>query len=165
MRLFTAIELCENAKRAVSSVADNLSLFGKGSFVKSGSNHVTLAFLGEMPSAAEAIRAMEALSFPPFTLTLRDLGHFGSTYFVSTEESKELKLLQKSLCDNLRAEGLTLEELKFTPHITLARRFTPTTDPMIFVPDTSWTVERVVLMQTVGAGEYKILHEKRCNLE
>lgn len=165
MRLFTAIELSKNAKRAVSSVASNLSLFGKGSFVKSGSYHITLAFLGELSSATEAIRAMEALSFPSFTLTLRDLGHFGSTYFVSTEESKELKLLQKSLCDNLKAEGLTLEERKFTPHITLARRFTPITASAVFVPEASWTVERVVLMQTVGAGEYKILHEKRCNLE
>lgn len=162
MRLFIAIELSENAKRAVSSVANNLSLFGKGGFVKNGSYHITLAFLGEQNSAAEAVRAMDKLSFPSFTLTLRDLGHFGNTYFVSTEESKELKMLQSSLCDNLKAEGLTLEERKFTPHVTLARRFAPMTEPTVFVPDTSWIVERAVLMQTVGAGEYRILHEKRC---
>lgn len=160
MRLFIALELDGTARGAVGCAADALSFFGKGSFCKRQSYHITLAFLGEQEDATAAKRAMDSISFLPFELSLGELGKFGDTYYVGVKRNDTLTRLWKELCAALKNEGFDIEARNFVPHVTVARRFKPSTEPTVFVPAASWLAKRMVLMQTLDRGEYAVLHAK-----
>lgn len=160
MRLFVAIELDKNVKAAVKSVADGLSMFGKGSFCPKDSYHITLAFLGELETAAAAVAAMDAVELSALEAELADMGSFGSTYYVAVKKSPGLCRLQAALVKELKNRGIRTEEREFTPHITLARRFTGDMPPMVFVPECTFNVKGISLMETVGQGIYKTLYFK-----
>ncbi len=160
MRLFIAIELDDTVKNAIKAAADALSLFGSGSFSPKDAYHITLAFLGERENASTVKALMDRVEFSPFTVSTANLGNFGSTYFVSVEESLPLKDLQAQLTEALKAADVWFEEKPFKPHITLVRRFEKRGEPFVFVPEAQFKVREISLMATVGAGVYKTLYKK-----
>ena len=90
--------------------------------------HLTLEFLGEVePQRFSAIRKiMDGLKAAPFELRLDKAGTFrrreGDICWMGVEENPALFDLQKKLHDALAAEGFSLEERKYTPHITIGRK-------------------------------------------
>ncbi len=160
LRLFVAIELEDAVKNAIETAANGLALFGSGSFSPKDAYHITLAFLGERADANTVKVLMDGVEFSPFTVSTANLGNFGSTYFVSVEESIPLKNLQAQLAGALKADGVWFDEKPFKPHITLARRFEKRGEPFVFVPEAAFEVKEIALMATVGAGVYKTLYKK-----
>lgn len=160
MRLFIAVELEETVKNAVHSVANGLRLFGTGRFSKKDAYHITLAFLGEQAHADAAEKAVEETYFSAIELSLGDLGNFGDTLYVGIKEDGGLSALHKRLSAALESNGFSIEERTFIPHVTLVRRYSADVEPVIFVPDAHWEARRLVLMETVGEGEYRVLYAK-----
>ena len=91
--------------------------------------HITLSFLGDVQpqvqeSLMDALAAMPPLA--PFKLSLQGAGLLPSkrnpkVLFVAVKESPELFSLKTALDTVLLSVGLTPEERRFTPHLTVAR--------------------------------------------
>lgn len=130
MRAFVALELPEAFADEVGELARALAATCEGRFVRPGSHHLTLAFLGEV-GEAEARRAMDALDAAcagagAVELASAGLGSFGrgrdATLWLGVEKNPELAALSGRLREELLARGLGFDEKPFLPHVTLARR-------------------------------------------
>jgi 2'-5' RNA ligase len=95
--------------------------------------HLTLKFLGEVPSErlAQVVQAMRELPpFAPFAVEVKGLGGFpGLTrprvLWVGIEPSPELAQLARRVEEAVATLGFPRESRPFTPHLTLARFKTP----------------------------------------
>ena len=133
MRLFTAIELPEEARAAVAAeqkvVAATLRT-GTYHLVRDEQIHLTLCFIGEVDAerATHIRTAMEEpVPLPPFTLAFGSTGVFpprGSPrvlWLGVIEGEQQVVHLQREVGERLRAVGVELERRPFHPHLTLAR--------------------------------------------
>jgi 2'-5' RNA ligase len=133
IRSFIAIELPEEARRGLARLRRKLER-DEHKFVKwvdPGGIHLTLKFLGNVPSKrvteiTEAIgKAVPGNS--PFRLEISGLGAFPSlrqvrVFWVGVGgELDKLSRLQQGIDSALAALGFTTEERPFVPHLTLAR--------------------------------------------
>ncbi len=128
MRLFLAIAFPPALREALA--ADTAAVrdgFAKARFVDPALYHLTLAFLGEVPTprAADAVAAMNACRAAPFPLSIGRLGRFrgreGDTVWRAVTAGDELFRLQRALTDVLRKRGFSHEARAYSPHLTLAR--------------------------------------------
>lgn len=158
MRLFVAICLDDPCKRRLCAAMDGLRRQTiQGDFTKRENLHLTLAFLGEVPSLEPAWAAMSQIQAVSFALELAGLGRFqrpeGDIWWMGVEESEPLLALQGQLCGALRGQGFRLEERPYRPHITLARRvrlkpgFTKGKVEQA-LPSATMHVERISLMES-----------------
>lgn len=95
--------------------------------------HITFAFLGGQASfkqltAIKKVMAEIAKKHQNFTLQLNGLGIFGKSespriLWAGVEESAPLRALQKDIYVACTELGFSLDKRKFTPHITIARRW------------------------------------------
>lgn len=128
MRLFLAVNFDDATKHRIQAVQQRLREVAQGDFSRPENLHLTLAFLGEVPAqkAAAACRAMDRTGAVPLGLTFDQIGSFhrdgGDIWWIGLAQNPALLRLQQELCGNLIAEGFRLEERRFSPHITLARR-------------------------------------------
>ncbi|WP_051814455.1 RNA 2',3'-cyclic phosphodiesterase [Kitasatospora sp. MBT63] len=89
--------------------------------------HITLAFLGELPSAAvpllRAVLARRAASYPALQLGLRGGGHFDGRLLWSGIDGdlEGLHLLAADVRDLVRSCGIEFRDRPLRPHLTLAR--------------------------------------------
>lgn len=133
IRSFIAIELSEEAKKGLARLRKELER-DEHKFVKwvdPGAIHLTLKFLGNIPSkrVAEITEAIEeaAQGIPPFHLEISGLGAFPSlrqarVFWVGVGgEVDKLSGLQQNIDSALAALGFAKEERPFVPHLTLAR--------------------------------------------
>ncbi|NWF77254.1 MAG: RNA 2',3'-cyclic phosphodiesterase [Chloroflexi bacterium] len=133
IRSFIAIELPEEAKEGLARLRKELER-DEHKFVKwvdPGGIHLTLKFLGNIPSkrVAEITEAMKeaAQGVSPFHLEISGLGAFPSLKQVRVfwvgigGEVDKLSSLQQSMDSALAALGFAKEERSFVPHLTLAR--------------------------------------------
>jgi 2'-5' RNA ligase len=157
MRLFVAITLDEQIKDEILRVQDELwHNVLQGRRTGRDNLHLTLAFLGEMPSKAlgEIRRAMERsiVWIEPFMLKFGDLGRFrrpgGDLWWLGVEKSPSLMTLAGQVQDQLRCAGFPLENRSYAPHLTLGRQMVlrPGARP---VPEVSpQAVTRIQLMNS-----------------
>ena len=132
-RLFIAIELSEQIKSSLEKVLSSLRPGGEGRvrWVAVSNIHLTLKFLGEVPSyrVAELAQAMERASkgIPAFNL---ELGHTGA--FPNLRQPRVLWIgvegqlaissqLQERLEEECQSLGFAREGRGFSPHLTLGR--------------------------------------------
>jgi 2'-5' RNA ligase len=133
IRSFIAIELPEEAKKGLARLRKELER-DEQRFVKwvdPGGIHLTLKFLGNIPSkqVAEITEAIEeaAKGVSPFNLEISGLGAFPSlrqarVFWVGVGgEMDQLSGLQQNIDSALAALGFAKEERPFVPHLTLAR--------------------------------------------
>ncbi len=133
LRLFVAVELDEEALRALASLQDALRRRGLDAlrWVRPEGVHLTLKFLGETPP--ERVPAIEAAlneavsGVPAHALRLDGLGTFGSrrsprVLWVGLDgDLQELRRLQQRVEAALAKAGFPKEARAFSPHLTLAR--------------------------------------------
>lgn len=136
VRSFIAINLPEVLQNNISSLAVRFRNQLKDArtrvaWVKSGSIHLTLKFLGSIetelvPSIIE--RLEEAASgIRPFSILLGDLGVFPNlnqprVIWVGVQKGEEeVRVLQKRIEDGLAELGFNVEKRVFSPHLTLGR--------------------------------------------
>jgi 2'-5' RNA ligase len=137
MRLFTAIELNEDARRAIAAEQKRIAgVLGRDpesslKWIRPERMHLTLVFLGEIEEAhaPAVIDAMgEAIDeAEPFPIVFAGLGLFlarGTPRVlwlgVSTGATEAIEL-RRRVAERLLPTGVTIEERAFHPHLTLAR--------------------------------------------
>ena len=128
MRLFIAINFPAEIKAAIAKIRNDLrkSAF-RGNFTFDENLHLTLVFLGECDlRQTEVIKSvLDEIVFSEFMLMLDKVGYFkrdnGNTWWIGLKESKYLSDLQADLTERLRQKGFTLENRKYTPHVTIGR--------------------------------------------
>ncbi|XVU30358.1 RNA 2',3'-cyclic phosphodiesterase [Actinoplanes sp. CA-054009] len=84
--------------------------------------HVTLAFLGDVPSPDPVAAVLAAVRSPgPFTLRLAGGGRFGKAEWLGVEGDRDkLAALHTTIRDDLADAGYQLEDRPFHPHLTVS---------------------------------------------
>lgn len=129
MRLFIAINFEEKLKDEVQDIIQDIKKHSqKGRFVKNEHMHLTLEFLGEIPSQKVGLieEAMKQVSCRAFTLQLSKIGYFkrrgGNIYWIGLKKNQTLFKIQKELHNLLLKKGFKLESREYRPHLTIGRR-------------------------------------------
>lgn len=148
MRLFVAILLSDELKAALTDARRALRERGvRGRFSPEENLHLTLAFLGEYPSAGRVLDALQTMRFAPFSLRLRGLGRFDDLWWAGVEDSAPLNKLAKDVRDTLERNGIPFDPKDFSPHITLLRKAAGD-PPEIPVAPAEMSVRRVTLLRS-----------------
>ena len=134
LRAFVAVPLPELAKEHLTSVQQRLMAVADSSLVKwvgAEGLHITLKFLGEVPSAQipEITQALQRATqgVAPLQLRITALGAFPSLarpriiWAGATGETERLSTLQQAVERELTALRIPPETRGFLPHITLGR--------------------------------------------
>lgn len=126
--------------------------------------HMTLAFLGPVPSERRAAaRAVAASCAPPgFEMTIDRVGHWrrrGLVWLAPSAPPAALNGLAGALAMALADAGFALEARAFHPHVTVARGVTPAGALNIAAPLT-WAVPDFVLVASRDSArgvDYEVL--------
>ena len=133
IRAFIAIELSDDAKRALTALIQ--SLRGRRidglRLVRPEGIHLTLKFLGDIdasrvPRIADALAVVSA-RHTPFRLTLAEPGFFPNAdrarvlWIGVGGDMHQLRQLQRDVDETLAALGFAAEKRPFNPHLTIAR--------------------------------------------
>ena len=129
-RLFVAIDPSEAVRTQVLGICCGLP---DARWTEPEQLHLTLCFIGEVDGATflDISEALARITAEPFSLQLRGVGFFPPrrlprVVWAGIEKSEPLMTLQRKITTRLFQLGVTLENRKFTPHLTLARlRETP----------------------------------------
>lgn len=161
MRLFYAIFLPEEVKRALVEAQERVARYKGWKEVVPHQLHLTLLFLGERPE--EDLEDLLALGHrlgrlhPPFTARIRGTGYFPNEgtprVWFAKAEGEGFSALAEGLRAGVR-EVLGEEALQaggdkpFKPHITLARRKAPAprVPPVVF--GVEWPVTEFALVRS-----------------
>ena len=91
MRLFIAINLSGEMKDALIQVQNEMYDQGiRGNFTPEENMHLTLAFIGEYPSAEPVLDALCEVAMTPFDITLEGIGCFRDLWWAGLKESVPL---------------------------------------------------------------------------
>lgn len=133
MRLFVAIELPLEVRRAVEDLLEGLRrLVPDIRWGRAEGMHVTLKFLGEVDEArletlSPAIERAAAASTGGFEIEIRGLGTFGGRHNPNVvwlgiiEPTGALRSLQAAVEAACESAGFAKEQRAYSPHLTLAR--------------------------------------------
>jgi 2'-5' RNA ligase len=120
--------------------------------------HITLHFLGNQPGERlPTLLEGLAVPFSPFRLEFGTpkVWHNGIAVLEPQGEPDELLLLQSDLGSALLDLGITPEERKYRPHVTMARRAVKAVPPAAG-PLVPWDVTSYALVESRG-GVYSVL--------
>ena len=133
MRAFVAIELSDDAKRALTALIQSLRnrRIDGLRLVRPEGMHLTLKFLvdidaSRVPRIADALAAASA-RHAPFRLTLADPGFFPNAdraralWIGVGGDLRPLRHLQRDVDETLATLGFAAEKRPFNPHLTVAR--------------------------------------------
>lgn len=124
IRAFVALPLPADVRQRLAALTPMLPL---RRCLPPESLHLTLAFLGELPEPAveEAHYALEVVTAPSFSLSLRGIGTFGGDrprlVYAGVAPEPALDRLHARVLTALRRAGLDPAARRFVPHVTLAR--------------------------------------------
>jgi 2'-5' RNA ligase len=125
MRLFIAIRLSPEMKAALTDAQRAMFRHGvRGNFTSEENLHLTLAFIGEYPSAEAVMDALSGVVFTPFDLRLDGIGRFGDLWWAGLRESAALTAVVRRVRRALAEHAIPFDRKRFTPHITLLRKAT-----------------------------------------
>ena len=130
MRLFVALGIPEDIRAAIAALICELKpLDDSWKWTRAENLHVTLKFLGEIPSdklegLKEALRRVD--SGWPMAVKFGGLGFFPDgrkprVLWVGMEAPLSLRTLARAIGEAVAKVGAPQEEREFTPHLTLAR--------------------------------------------
>lgn len=134
-RLFFALNMDRSARREIVRLQSRMWGVDVRGLTRPENLHLTLAFLGNTePARLEELRQiMDRLEVPPLALHFDRIGVFrresGDIWWLGMGENRELLKLQAELTKELRKAGFPVEDRKFVPHLTLARRAKPKKQP------------------------------------
>ena len=124
-RLFVAIDPPEAIRVQVAGICCGLP---DARWTEPEQLHLTLCFIGEVDGSSflDISEALETITVARFSLQLRGVGFFPPrglprVVWAGIEKSEPLMTLQRKITTRLFQLGVTLENRKFTPHLTLAR--------------------------------------------
>lgn len=126
MRLFIGIRA--GCVKYLSSLQQMLKKAGSGNFTLTENLHITLKFLGEVPSSRlkDLREAIAEAGGSAFTLECQGMHMMGKGGIVSARVGGDLDVLSAlaaRLEDTLEKRGFEREARPYHPHITLVRNF------------------------------------------
>jgi 2'-5' RNA ligase len=129
MRLFVALDIAEDVRTRIQDFVHDFSPSAPEiRWMHPQSLHVTLKFIGEKSNESlESIkRALSFVASPPLTLNFRGYGFSPgpkrpSIFWIGIDGGESLISLAASVEQALIPAGVTAENHRFRPHITLAR--------------------------------------------
>ncbi len=161
-RLFFALWPDEGARAALAGLAESLHQECGGRLMLEGNIHLTLAFLGNIPSGriAQLHALAAAVAAPCFDLKIDTLTYWRHNRIVWAGTQvcpSALRDLVAQLARALRTAGFRCEEREYAPHITLLRdaRRAPATRA---VDGIAWRAGEFTLVQSLrrnGAVVYE----------
>ncbi len=152
MRLFFALWPPREAAQALHAWALAAQREAGGKVTRAETIHLTLAFLGEVEDASDAITDASKVEFEAHTLTLERAGYWRHNRIIwagpTSEDPRTLGI----------AEPLRKEKRPFATHVTLLRDARPSALPP-FTP-VRWPVEKFVLVRSklsARGPDYEVL--------
>jgi 2'-5' RNA ligase len=130
MRLFVAIEIPEDVRSAIGGLIKSLrGACRDARWVRIAGLHVTLKFIGEIPSErVDELKAALTWIPPrnPIAMNFGGLGFFPNArrprvLWAGVEAGPDLSALAAAVENALSPSGIEQEDRKFSPHLTLAR--------------------------------------------
>lgn len=131
MRLFIAINFTSSIKNLLQNDIEELRKHSvSGNFTPKENLHLTLAFLGEIskeriPDIEDAM-SKACKGYTPSAIMIKGFGKFimrgEILYWRGMECSEPVLQMQRRLVTELREHGFSIEDRRFTPHITMGRR-------------------------------------------
>lgn len=135
MRLFVAVDLSEDARRAIAAEQKRIAVAladasKRLKWVRPEHMHLTLVFLGgveeaRVPAVVDAVgRDVDA---PPFDVTFAGAGVFPpdraprALWVGVGAGASELTALQQEVAQRIASLGVALDDRPFSPHLTLGR--------------------------------------------
>lgn len=124
--------------------------------------HLTLAFLGEVPSErlpdieAVATDVAAAMAHQTFTCRLDRCGIWPEKHLLwvgCRELEAKLANLAAELGSKLRQAGFVLEKRPFKPHVTLVRNFRAEASVLPELPALEWPCSNFVLVQSASSAQ------------
>src|SRR5579862_788036 len=134
VRLFVALDIPEDVRAAIGALVTKLrEHFRDARWVRIEGAHVTLKFIGEVPTEKmEDIRAsLRTVPFPaPIQINFRGVGFFPNdrrprVLWAGIEAGPPLGALAAAVDAALEPCGIAREQRAFSPHLTLARLDSP----------------------------------------
>ena len=148
MRLFIAVRLSPEMKTALTKAQRAMYDRGvRGNFTPEENLHLTLAFIGEYPSADAVMDALSGVTFTPFELALDGVGRFGDLWWAGLRESAALTAVVRRVRRALAESGIPFDRKRFAPHITLLRKASRDAAGILITP-AAMTVRTVSLMSS-----------------
>ena len=149
MRLFIAIQLSDNTKKALVNLMHELKKQGvEGNYVPAQNLHMTLAFIGEYDDPEKVKKVIKKVPMPEFRLSLSEKGNFGNILWAGVKGNQKLKAYVKELRSALDEEGIPYDRSSFVPHITLIRKASAKKPYQVHLPKAEMTVKKVALMKS-----------------
>ncbi|WP_108446241.1 RNA 2',3'-cyclic phosphodiesterase [Halomonas denitrificans] len=153
MRLFLALIPPPALRRRLAELAERAHARLGGRRVPDDSLHLTLAFLGERPTAqAEALaRWVEERPIPEGEWRLDAWGSFrrpGIVWVGSRTPDRALTELQAALWQDLERHGVAGRPSGFIPHVTLLRRAHRLDTAEMSPPDLAWPYRQLALVRS-----------------
>lgn len=153
MRLFAAIDLPDDARRAIAAKQARVRrALGEGApvkWVRPEQMHLTLVFIGEVPEdrvPAFVAAMQQPIAQAPFALTFAGTGVFPPrgaprVLWIGVEEGSAAAVaLQAAVAARLAAFGVTPEARPYSPHLTLGRWRDPRPSDKRRLPDSDTAV-------------------------
>ena len=123
MRIFVAIELSEELKKAAVGIMHSLKQSGvKGNYTPAQNLHVTLCFVGEVADVKPVKDALATVRFKPFKLGFTEPGNFGDLIHIGIRGGQGIHNLASDIRKAFDAAGIEYDKKKFTPHMTVVRK-------------------------------------------
>lgn len=148
MRLFIAVNLSPEMKNALTDAQRTMYDRGvRGRFTPEENLHLTLAFIGEYPSADAVMDALSTVTFTPFEIRLDGVGRFGDLWWAGLRESAALTAVVRRVRRALAEGGIPFDRKRFKPHITLIRKASRDAAGIAIISETM-TVRAISLMSS-----------------
>ncbi|MUV39269.1 RNA 2',3'-cyclic 3'-phosphodiesterase [Lentibacillus sp. JNUCC-1] len=164
---FIGIGLTPEAREKVASIQEEVTpYFSYKTWTHKEDFHITLKFLGAVKAEKLDLIDREFKHMDlgkSFFIKLGTLGYFGSpehprVLWVGVEKNSMLVHLQEKVSDALHAQGFEKENRPYRPHITLGKKWDPSTGPVLcqntlkqfqahFKHDTHMSVDHICLYQ------------------
>ena len=157
VRVFYALVPPPPLQHALAELAREIARHARGRPVPADNIHMTLAFIGQWPSARLPLLlgVGETLAGEPMRVTLDVQGGFrraGVAWVGASSPPRALIDLASALSGALAAADVAVEERPFHPHLTLARHCRGPHGQDTIEPLT-WDVDHVALMQSHTRAE------------
>jgi 2'-5' RNA ligase len=150
-RCFFAVWPDDSVLESFHRVAAGAQMTCGGRVMRRDTLHLTLAFLGDIPTerVGDARRVADAIAAAPFDLTIDRLGYWrhNRILWAGGAVPPRLTFIADALSVGLRAAGFTLDVRPFAPHVTLLRDAHCAEMPVL-PQSLAWPVREFVLAES-----------------
>jgi 2'-5' RNA ligase len=151
LRLFFALWPDDEVRKQLGKIQREAKLQHRGRAVQLDNLHITLAFIGHVPTAdLPCLEKMaERIRFTPFTLQLDHLGWFSRArvlWLGAHEVPDALQDLATKVNEGVAACGFDIDERPFKAHLTLMRKVSHLRD--FEIKPVAWSIDSFCLVQS-----------------